>query len=279
MKLTRRSLIAGVAASTAASAFAKPFWTRVGLETYSFRRELAKDFDGTLALIRKMGFTEVEAAGLYGFSSQDLRKKLDNAGLRCTSMMAPDFSKDLDAIAKDAQVLGSRYAVSSWIAHQGVFSADDCAKAVDNFNRWGDKLQSLGVKFCYHVHGYEFQPSPDGTLFDTIAKQTHGGAVHFEMDTFWIAWPGQDPAALLEKYSGRFLLMHLKDLKKGVKGDLTGGAPDEYSVPVGDGSIDWPKVLGTAAKSGVERFYIEDENQSAMRQVPKSMEYLQKLKI
>src|SRR5438045_5349788 len=128
-------------------------------------------------------------------------------------------------------------------------------------NAWGAALAKAGYGFAYHPHGYEFQPAAEGTLFDVLAAATDPEAVHFEMDTFWIAWPGQDCVRLLNKYPGRFRLLHLKDLRKGAgPGSLTGSAPDEDSVAVGDGTIPWKQVLTIAKQQGCEKYYIEDES-------------------
>ena len=83
-----------------------------------------------------------------------------------------------------------------------------------DFTKWGKALDGEGLQFHYHVHGYEFAESPDGTLLDTLMKQSPK-EVAFQMDVFWVMRGGGDPAELLPKYPGRFLLMHLKDIAQG----------------------------------------------------------------
>ena len=97
------------------------------------------------------------------------------------------------------------------------------------------------------------------------------------MDVFWIAWAGQNPVEYLRRYPGRFPLMHLKDLQKRVTGNQTGQAPEEVSVALGDGSIDFPSILKVARQVRVERFYIEDESPLAARQIPVSLRYFESL--
>jgi hypothetical protein len=101
------------------------------------------------------------------------------------------------------------------------------------FNRWGAALRAEHLEFCYHPHGYEFQPSTEGTLFDLLATRTDASLVSFQMDVFWSLWPGQNPVALLRRYPRRFPLMHLKDIARGARGNLTGQAPEDVSVPLG----------------------------------------------
>jgi sugar phosphate isomerase/epimerase len=99
------------------------------------------------------------------------------------------------------------------------------------------------------------------------------------MDVFWVAHPGADPVKYLNKYPGRWQLMHLKDIQKGARtGVYTGHAPNEQSVALGTGQIPWPAVLSAAAKSGVKHYFIEDEHPDAEKQIPVTLAYLRTLK-
>ena len=97
------------------------------------------------------------------------------------------------------------------------------------------------------------------------------------MDILWTVFPGQDPVALLKKYPKRFKLMHLKDLRKGVVGNLSGGTPVENDVALGTGQINLPAVLKAARKSSINQYYIEDESPGIATQVPQSIAYLKNL--
>jgi sugar phosphate isomerase/epimerase len=230
--------------------------------------------------VHDFGFKEVEVPGLYGLSAEKFREELDNSQLRCTAMVAQwDALKDhFDSAVHDAKTLGAQYVICPWIPHSGKFTAEDAQNGAENFNRWGASLREAGLQFCYHPHGYEFQPSEGGTLFDTLVTKTDPKNVNFEMDVFWIIHPGQNPVTLLEKYPTRFPLMHLKDLAKDAHGNLSGSAPEETSVSLGAGQVDWQAVLVAARRASVKRYYIEDEAASAMRQVDDSLNYLRGLK-
>jgi sugar phosphate isomerase/epimerase len=252
----------------------------LGLELYSFRGDMSKDVPATLRLTRQLGFKEVEVPQLYNLSAREFRSALDREDLRCTAMVANDdlLKADIRDAAENAHILGAEYVIYPWIAHAASgFTRDDCLRAAAMFNRWGAQFRSEGLQFCYHPHGYEFASSPDGTLLDTLIRRTEPPAVQYQMDVFWFAWPGQNPITYLRRYPHRFPLMHLKDLKKGVKGNQTGAAPEWASVPVGQGSIDFPAILRAAKEAGVKRYYIEDESSLAVEQVPKSLDYLRSL--
>lgn len=263
---TRRGFIAGVSALAAVQriSLASPLSTPVpiGLELYSLRREMTADVAGTLSRVREMGFKEVEVPGFYGLSPELFRKALDTAGLRATALVAQwdELDKDRARVKANLAALDAQWAILPWIPHTGRFQRSDADKAAARMNTWAEDLSKDGYSFAYHPHGYEFQHAPEGTLFDVLAATTDAGIVHFEMDTFWIAWPGQDCVRLLRRYPKRFRMLHLKDLRKGVAtGDLSGSAPEEDSVSLGEGIIHWNEVLSLARQQGCEHYYIEDE--------------------
>ena len=141
-------------------------------------------------------------------------------------------------------------------------------------------FQKHGLKFFYHVHGFEFQPFGDGTLLDLLFKETDPKFVNYQMDIFWIVFPGQDPVKLLQKYSNRWQLMHLKDMRKGTKtGALTGGTDVKNDAALGTGLMDMPAILRAAEKVGVKWYFIEDESPWSEKQIPQSLDYLKQVKL
>jgi sugar phosphate isomerase/epimerase len=256
------------------------FTQEVGLQLYSLRHEFPKDVEGTLAKIKQMGIRQIEGGGTYKMTPQEFKALLDKYGLNTVSMgFGYDrYNNDIEGVIKDAKFMGATYVMCSWIPHKGDdFTIEDAKKAAQDFNVWGKKLKDNGIQFCYHIHGYEFRPYENGTLFDYIVKNTNPEHVSYEMDVFWVAHPGQDPLKLLRKYPTRFSMMHLKDMQKGVKGDLTGHAPDEWNVPIGTGQIDFKSLLPEAQRLGVKYYFIEDEHPNALQQIPLSLKYLKSL--
>ncbi|HEU0141503.1 MAG TPA: sugar phosphate isomerase/epimerase [Bryobacteraceae bacterium] len=279
--MTSRRAFLSVAGSALPLAAKQKFSGPLGLEIYSLRRQAQKDLPGTLAMIREMGFKELEVGGYYGRTVSEFKRMLAANGLAATSMMAgwDQLSNSTGKVAEEARTLGSGYVVCGSIPHKKPFSADDAHRAADHFNKWGEALKSAGLQFCYHAHGFEFGASPDGTLFDTMAKRMDPKVANFQMDVFWIAFGKEDPAKLLERYAGRFPLMHLKDIRKGeAKTGNPGDVVEEASVPLGTGEIDWPSVLSAARKTGVRRYYIEEEHPDAVKQIPKTLRYLENIR-
>jgi len=254
----------------------------MGIEIYSLRREAEKDLPATLALIRKFGFKEVEGGDFYGRSAAEFRKLLDGNGLKLTSMMAAydRLSRDINSVADDAHTLGAEYVVCSTVPHKKKLTAEDCERAIESLNRFGENLAKTGLRCCYHTHGIEFGESPDGTLFDTLANGTNPKFVNFEMDFFWIVFAYQDPVKLLHRYPGRFPLMHVKDIRKGTAlGGSPGDVLEEASVPLGTGLVDVPAALRAARETGVRHYYIEDEAVDAARQISASLRYLEGVRL
>jgi sugar phosphate isomerase/epimerase len=253
----------------------------LGLELYTVRHLLEKDVPGTLKLVQDWGFEDVEGGGWYGGTAAEFKTLIGKYGLRMQSMLTgyEKLRDDLPSVIKDAKDVGATYVGTAWIPHQGPVTRQHIDQASTDFAKSAKALAAEGLQFHYHVHGYEFQPSADGTLLDTLVKQSPS-EVAFEMDVFWVARGGGNPAELLTKYPGRFLLMHLKDIAKGTTlGDPTGTAPDETSVPLGQGQIDWPAVVKAAKASGTKMFYIEDEHPKAEDQVPVTLKYLAGLRV
>jgi sugar phosphate isomerase/epimerase len=260
-----------------------PFTGQIGLQLYSLRHLFKKgDVAGTLAMVENWGLTNVELAGTYGMSAAEYAALLKKTGLRAVSTHA-DFNRlstGIDGVIADAQTFGVEYLGCAWIPHSAGFTAADAAQAAKVFNEAGKRAKAANLRFFYHIHGYEFQPGPDGTLFDTLAKQTDPALVAFEMDVFWAVRGGAVPVDLFAKYPDRFPLTHLKDMKKGTAvGDPTGQAPDESNVPLGEGMIDWPPLVRAANRAAAKYHFIEDEAPNAEQQIPKTLQYLAALKV
>ena len=265
-----------VAPSVKFHPLAKP----VGMELWTYRQLLTKDLPGTLAMIRRSGFRDVETASLYGRDPAAFRKLLDQAGLTCSSFIAgyQRLSQDLDGVIAASKTLGASYILTSEMPHHGELTEADVKQAAAQFNQWGAKIKAAGMQFGYHPHGFEFVHTPTQTLFDVLAAATTPALVTFELDTFWFAIAGADPAAFLERYPGRFQLLHLKDLAKGTPASASGSAPESASVAVGSGVLRWPDILRAARAAGIARYYIEDESPHAPSQVPVSMACLSRLR-
>ena len=176
-----------------ASAIAAPFAARLdaqpavsmpvpgvlGLELYSVRHRMGKDVPASLKIVRSWGFTHVEGGVFQGKTVAETRAMLDEHGLKMESTLTgyEALAKNLDGVIANAKALGATYVGTAWIPHQRPFGREHIDKAIADFSAWGKTMRSAGLRFFYHIHGYEFQPSPDGTLMDTLIKQSPADAV------------------------------------------------------------------------------------------------------
>ncbi len=259
------------------------FTVPMGVQLWSFRK-MAEE-EGAVAMldmVKDVGFTHVETAGLYGMTGEEMATTLDNAGLEATSMHAPydAFKNNIDQVIADAKAVGAEYAGIAWYPHEeGNFDEATARQAIADFNEFGQAMKDAGLKFFYHNHGYEPGPYGDGTLLDLIIDETDPELVYFEMDVLWTWLPNLDPVEVIARHPGRFKLMHIKDMKPGIeRGTLAGRIPDEDKAVIGEGQVDWPAVLKAATEDGFEHFYLEDETTEPVDNAPVSYAYLKALK-
>jgi len=252
----------------------------IGVQAYTFRKQFPKDPIGTLDMIQRMGITELEGGPTAGMSPEEFKALCTARGISipATGCSFEQLEKDPMAVVKQAKSLGASYVMCAWIPHKsGKFGLEDANKAIQVFNSAGKIMAEHGIIFCYHNHGYEFLPYQNGTLFDHMIQQTNPAYVSFEMDILWTIHGGGNPEALLKKYGNRFKLMHLKDLKKGIQGDLTGHTPAENDVVLGTGQADFPAIFKAAKKAGIKHYFIEDESNQEETNVPLSIAFLKGL--
>jgi sugar phosphate isomerase/epimerase len=273
--------LAGSSAPAAETGIGPSFKGPVGLQLYSLRDQFAKNVPGTLDEVKSFGIKYGELAGTYNLPPEKFHQELSARGIKpvAAHFGYERYRDDVEGVAKEAKALGLEYAGCAWIPHQGDFDEKTCREAIAIFNKAGEALAKHGLKFFYHVHGFEFQPHGQGTLLDLLFQETNPKFVNYEMDIFWIVFPGQDPVKLLEKYPKRWQLMHLKDMRKGTQtGSLSGGTDVKNDAALGQGLMDLPAILKAAKKVGVKWYFIEDESPWSEKQIPESLRYLEQVR-
>lgn len=273
--------LAAVGLSSSFAQSGKPlFGAAVGVQAYTYRNSFPGGVALTLDSVKALGMTEMEGPNPKNSTPEEFKRLLDERGISMPSLGA-DYGmivKDPASFVKLAKLFGATYIMVAWIPHGATFTMDDAQKAADDFNRVGKILKGAGITLCYHDHGYEFGPYQDGTLFDYLVTHTDPKYVSFEMDLMWTFHGGADPVKLLYKYKGRWKLMHLKDIRKGVANDLTGGTDTKNDVALGTGQIDIPAVLKAAKAVGIRHYFIEDESGNHAAQIPQTIAYIKSLK-
>ena len=249
---------------------------RIGVQLYSVRDRLEKDFAGTLEGVAKIGFKEVEFAGYYNRSPEDVRSLLDRLGLRAPSshIMLDALQKDLGAQVKSARTIGHEYITVPALMQplMGKVAPDFWATTAKEFNRVALALKNEGIGFAYHNHQFEFEKLPDGkTGYDVLLAETDPALVKFELDLLWATVAGQDPVEMFRRSPGRFVMWHVKDVR-GVEEARRIAMSTEGSViqrlqklgphlaAVGSGDIDFRRIFAAASTSGMRHFFVENDS-------------------
>jgi len=232
--LSRRDFLktTGAVAATAVVGTRKlsstPLRLPIGLQLYSVRNLLPKDFDGTLHQLSAAGYKEVEAAGYFNKTAAEFRHAMDQAGLRCISAhhTLVQLRSQLDELIEFGHALGLEYIIcsSSGGVHRdpsakGDLTLDDWRYVAGEFNRIGEKLKSAGITFGMHNHVPEFAVENGVLVYDELLRLTDPKLVVFEMDCGWVTAAGHNPVDYLSKTPERFPLLHVKDMTREADGN------------------------------------------------------------
>jgi len=285
MSISRRGFlktsaaVAATASTTVRTLSAAPLNKPIGLQLYSVRELLPKDFDGTLKKVAGDGFTEVEAAGYYDHTAAQFKQAMDQAGLKCVSThhAMGQLLPHLDEYIEYGKNLGLEFIISPAPVHKdpkahGELTLEDWRWVAGELNKIGEKVTAAGMTFGYHNHTPEFGTEGGVTFYDELLRLTDPKLVCFEMDCGWVYAAGRNPLDYLSKTPERFPLLHVKDLERGPGKKVT-------SKVLGKGTIDYAPIFRAA--TGLKHYFIEQEEFDidpieALRQ---DAEYMKKLNV
>ena len=256
----------------------------VGLQLYTVRDEMAKDFEGTLAKVAAIGYKEVEFAGYFNKTPKDVRAVLDRHGLTSPATHA-DFKslrENLAQVLETAGIIGHRYIVLPWLDDAALKEPDIWKRVVDTLNAAAAAGSKSGVQVAYHNHHFEFAPVGGKLPYD-ILLETCDPAVKMELDLCWITAAGKDPVEYFRRYPGRFPMVHVKDLKKIPAGPTPGALPISQILPdvadVGSGTIGWKRIFAESKTAGIRHYFVEhDRPARTFESLEASYKYLQALR-
>jgi sugar phosphate isomerase/epimerase len=262
---------------------------KIGIQLFSVPKMLEKDFAETMRMISHIGYKEIEFFGPYSFSApedierwktvtpslgfsgsgyfglsvNEVKNILDDLGLSTPSMHTGllTLKQQMGRMAEAAHVLGTKYVILPSAASQP--DLDGYKKQADEFNEIGLMAEREGLRFAYHNHGNGLKPIQGVVPFELIMERTDPKRVFFQMDIFWTAAGGIDPVTYLDKYPGRFRLMHIKDMSQKARFSGDGGDPAQwielfpFLTDAGKGVLDIKNIISHAVRSGVEHFIVE----------------------
>ncbi len=248
-----------------------------GLQLYTVRDVFEKDPRGILKQVAAMGYKQVESyerdLGIFwGMTNLEFKKYMDELGMTLVSSHC-DVDMDFEKKAADAAAIGMKYLVAAWEGEGKTL--DDYKKLADHYNHKAEICRKNGIRFAFHNHWFSFKAQDGQFPQDILLNNTNPALVDFEIDLYWVASMGQDPEQWLKKYPNRFRLCHIKDRVKGT-------TKREDTCDLGNGSINFPAILKTARKNGMEYYFAEQEhypNSTPMKSAEADAEYMRRLKI
>jgi sugar phosphate isomerase/epimerase len=294
LKTASASAVGAAVWSSAQRLLANPLGLPIGLQLYSVRDLLPKDYEGTLRQIGALGYREVEAAGFFGHSPSEVKQAMDRAGLNCVSAHYPlrDLLPKVDETIQFGKDLGLKYIVcaSPWLkdpsrvkdpgsrAARDAMTLDDWRWNAEQFNRIGERVNAAGIRFAYHNHTAEFRAENGVVFYDEILRATDPAKVTFEMDCGWVVVGGAKPVDYLTRYPSRFSMLHVKEFK--MEGWTPGSTPPP-STEMGRGTIDYRPIFEAAKKTHIEHAFVEQEefDMPAMEALKIDAEYMRSLNL
>jgi len=253
----------------------------IGLEIYTVRDVFAKDPAGTLKKVAAAGYQQVEISP--GIKPADLKEYLRATGLAAPSAYFQP-AKTLEEWKRSVD-LAHAYGLSYMVVGDNpVLDAAAWRRRAEFFNQCGEASQRAGIQFCYHAHFHEFARVGGTTGYDIMLTHCSPKLLKMEMDVFWVTYAGADPLHYWRLYPGRFPLLHIKDLRKGVKispqESPQPGAPNPFA-PVGQGRIDWRRIFAHVHEAGAKHIFVEQDvcNLPEFQAIRISYDYLRKLRL
>ena len=292
--LKNSSLLAATGLVSTQSLFAQNgLIDKVGLGLFSIPKILDTNMTAAIELMASLGYQEFETFGPYSFSAEKAKAswakvtpQLGFSGsgffgksttefkkiIKANGISVPSMHTDLEtlstkmgALAEAANELGAKYVVLPAIPEEERKSLDDYKRLAALFNKIGAEAKKYGIRYAYHNHGYGLKKVNGRMPLDIILEQTDPAYVFFEMDLFWTYAGGADAISLLKNNSGRYKMMHIKDMKESKHFEGNGDNASEwiplfpYIANAGEGIFDLPKIIKTAKDNGMEHFFVEQD--------------------
>lgn len=269
----------------------------IGLQLYSVKNEMEKDFEGTLKTVSEMGYEGVEFAGLFGKTASEIKDILEKYSLTPVSAHVPlaEMLEDMDKVIETYSEIGCKYIAIPYVEEKYRPGCPDYPETLKTIESLGKKAAEKGLVLLYHNHDFEFVKIDGEYGLDIMYSTVSAEYLQTELDTCWVNVGGEEPAPYILKYKGRTPVIHLKDFVMKGKGkakklyDLIGiedegesaGEEDFSFKPVGYGVQDIPEIIKAGEISGAEWFIVEqdrpDSGNTELTAVKKSIDYLKSI--
>lgn len=224
----------------------------IALQLYTVRDDVARDFEGTVRAVARMGYPAIETGGALGKPDPALVQLLEESGLAVAGLgyTLEQAESEPDAIADYCHALRCPYAITYWIDESQRRTADDWHRLAERFQRAGEQLAQRGIRYLYHLHGYEFTPLNGKTGVEILLENTNPTHFNLEPDTYWVEYGGANAVEFCERYAHRIRCVHLKDYVS---------KPEMHDIEIGEGAIDMTAIVRLAFLHNWDWLVVEQE--------------------
>lgn len=249
----------------------------IGLQLYSVRDAMEKDFAGTIKAVAEMGYDQVEFAGLFGHSAEEVKAICAEAGVTPISAhVAPTVVlPDIEGVVKTYADIGCKYMVIPWMSGESLPGGPKYEQFLKDIKTIAAELKKYGMKLGYHNHDFEFAKVDGKYKLDILYADTTPDELQTQIDTCWANVGGENPAEYVKKYTGRAPLVHIKDFvgqkSNNMYGLIGGGKTEDNGAepaepfelrPVGYGVQDVAAIIAAAEAAGAETVIVEQDQPS-----------------
>ena len=258
--------------------------TKIGIQLYTLRDDISKDVKGVIGKVAAAGYKEVETFGLskeekfFGLSVREFGQLLKTHNLTSPSghylpakmLYENGDGDDVKKLCEVGHILGHQYIVIPHLAEERRKTIDQYKALAERMNKAGEICKKANLQLAYHNHDFEFLQIDGQKGYDIFMNETDKNLLKLELDLYWVVRAGLDPVDLFKKQPGRFPMVHVKDMDKM---DRT------KNTEVGNGSIDFKKILASSAVAGIKHYYVEHENNyvpDPIGSIQKSYAYIRK---
>jgi sugar phosphate isomerase/epimerase len=224
----------------------------VAVQLYSVRNDCQQDLFGVLKQVADMGYDGVEFAGYYGHPPSEIRKALDDLGLKAEGTHTPitDFDDDkLPATVQTHRTLGCTFAIVPWIPEEMRNSEKACLATAAKMTEISRKLEAQGLRTGFHAHEGDMRPLAGGpSAWDLLAGHTPSSFI-MQYDTANGMAGGADPVRPILDWPSRSVSVHLKGYNEG------------HGALVGEPTIPWEDVLRACETVGGTQWYVVEHEE------------------
>ncbi|MFD0792636.1 sugar phosphate isomerase/epimerase family protein [Mucilaginibacter litoreus] len=255
----------------------------LGIQLYMVKEDMERNPVDTLKRLGAMGYSQIESYGsdkgiFWGYTNTEFKKISNDHGLEMVSShYNPCTLDEFDRLAAQAAAIGMKYLVCPWLGPQK--SIDSFKRFATDFNQRGAICKKHGLKFGYHPHDYPYKPVDGQLPIDVLLNYTDKQLVDFQLDVYYAVTEGADPYAYMKKHKGRFTMAHLRDV---LKQRLPAGSKDESACDLGEGIINFPKLISSGIDNGMRYFFVEQSrfyNETPLQSAQKNAAYLKSMRL